>query len=69
MDFRGELSVDYPTCSAPSCTTYRRPREEVLTAGKAVTKDPVLLLGPNATETAFKLEPLADFQNRSYRRS
>jgi CHAT domain-containing protein len=37
-------------------------REEVLTASKAVTKDPVLLLGPNATETAFKSEPLADFK-------
>jgi len=37
-------------------------REEVLTASKAVTKDPVLLLGTNATETAFKSEPLADFK-------
>ena len=37
-------------------------REEVLTASKALTKDPVLLLGPNATETAFKSEPLADFK-------
>jgi len=37
-------------------------REEVLTASKVVTKDPVLLLGPNATETAFKSEPLADFK-------
>src|SRR5205823_11417121 len=37
-------------------------REEVLTASKAVTKDPVLIFGPNATETAFKAEPLADFK-------
>src|SRR6266566_4516032 len=37
-------------------------REEILTASKALTKDPVLLLGPNATETAFKSEPLADFK-------
>jgi len=37
-------------------------REEVLTVSKVVGKDSVLLLGPNATETAFKSEPLADFK-------
>src|SRR5437867_3398764 len=30
LDFRGELSADYPTCSAPSCTTYRRPAKKSL---------------------------------------
>jgi len=33
-------------------------REEVLTAGKAVTKDPVLLLGRTRRKPRFKLEPL-----------
>lgn len=37
-------------------------REEVVTASNIVGKDSVLLLGPNATETAFKSEPLADFK-------
>src|SRR5713101_2279087 len=37
-------------------------REEVLAASKIVGKDSLLLLGPNATETAFKSEPLADFK-------
>jgi CHAT domain-containing protein len=45
-------------------TLYDLPqtREEVLTAGKIVGGDAVLLLGPSATETAFKSEPLADFK-------
>src|SRR6267143_4225047 len=30
LDFRGELSVGYPTCSGPSCTTYRRPAKKSL---------------------------------------
>src|SRR5216684_933640 len=38
-------------------------REEVLAASKIVGKDSLLLLGPNATETAFKSEPLADFKS------
>jgi CHAT domain-containing protein len=37
-------------------------REEILMASKAVSKAPVLLFGPDATETAFKSEPLADFR-------
>ncbi len=37
-------------------------REEVLTASKVVGRDSLLLLGPNATETAFKSAPLADFK-------
>jgi CHAT domain-containing protein len=37
-------------------------RVEVLGIGKIVGKDAVLLLGRDATETAFKLEPLADFK-------
>jgi len=45
-------------------TLYDLPqtREEILAVGKIVGKDSVLLLGPNATETAFKSEPLADFK-------
>jgi CHAT domain-containing protein len=37
-------------------------RVEVLGIGKIVGKDAVLLLGRDATETAFKSEPLADFK-------
>jgi CHAT domain-containing protein len=38
-------------------------RREVVDAGQAVRlPDPVLLLGPNATETAFKHEPLNNFK-------
>ena len=37
-------------------------REEVLSVSKIVGNDGVLLLGPNATETAFKSEPLSDFK-------
>ena len=37
-------------------------REEVLTASSIVGKDSVLLLGPSATESAFKSEPLGDFK-------
>jgi CHAT domain-containing protein len=36
-------------------------REEVLTSGKIFGKSSVLLLGPNATEAAFKAEPLSKF--------
>jgi CHAT domain-containing protein len=45
-------------------TLYDLPqtREEILTVSKIVGKDSVLLLGPGATETAFKSEPLADFK-------
>ncbi|MBZ5700446.1 MAG: CHAT domain-containing protein [Acidobacteriia bacterium] len=45
-------------------TLYDLPqtREEILTVSKIVGKDSVLLLGPSATETAFKSEPLADFK-------
>src|SRR5208283_3294136 len=45
-------------------TLYDLPqtREEVLTASKILGGDAVLLLGPSATETAFKSEPLADFK-------
>jgi len=45
-------------------TLYDLPqtREEVLTASKIVGNDSVLLLGPSATETAFKSESLADFK-------
>jgi CHAT domain-containing protein len=37
-------------------------REEIIEASKIVGKDQVLLLGSNATETAFKSEPLSDFK-------
>jgi CHAT domain-containing protein len=37
-------------------------REEVLSVNQIVGNDGVLLLGPNATETAFKSEPLSDFK-------
>lgn len=37
-------------------------REEVLSVSKIVGNDGVLLLGPKATETAFKSEPLSDFK-------
>jgi CHAT domain-containing protein len=45
-------------------TLYDLPktREEVLAASNIVGKDSVLLLGSNATETAFKAEPLPDFK-------
>jgi len=45
-------------------TLYDLPatREEVLAASKTIGPDSVILLGPNATETAFKAEPLADFK-------
>jgi CHAT domain-containing protein len=45
-------------------TLYDLPetREEVLTASKTIGSGTVILLGPNATETAFKAEPLADFK-------
>lgn len=45
-------------------TLYDLPqtREEVLTVSKIVSKDSVLLLGPTATETAFKAQPLKDFK-------
>lgn len=45
-------------------TLYDLPqtREEVLSASKTIGPDSVLLLGQNATETAFKAEPLADFK-------
>ncbi len=37
-------------------------REEVIQVSRIVSKDGVMLLGPNATESAFKSEPLADFK-------
>jgi len=45
-------------------TLYDLPetREEVIAASKIIGSDSVILLGPNATETAFKAEPLADFK-------
>lgn len=45
-------------------TLYDLPetREEVLTASKTIGPDSVILLGQNATETAFKARPLADFK-------
>jgi CHAT domain-containing protein len=45
-------------------TLYDLPetRQEVLTASKTIGPDSVILLGSNATETAFKAEPLADFK-------
>lgn len=45
-------------------TLYDLPetREEVLTASKTIGPGSVTLLGANATETAFKAEPLADFK-------
>jgi len=45
-------------------TLYDLPqtREEILTVSKIVSKDSVLLLGPAATETAFKAQPLKDFK-------
>jgi CHAT domain-containing protein len=39
-----------------------RTRGEILTAGKAIGPDSVTLIGPDATETAFKAEPLVDFR-------
>src|SRR5882724_10995878 len=36
-------------------------REEVLSVSRIVGNDGILLLGPKATETAFKSEPLSDF--------
>src|SRR6267378_4220643 len=45
-------------------TLYDLPqtREEILSVSKIVGNDGVLLLGPTATETAFKSEPLSDFK-------
>jgi CHAT domain-containing protein len=45
-------------------TLYDLPqtREEVLSVSKIVSKDPVLLLGQAATETAFKAQSLNDFK-------
>src|SRR5713101_4618957 len=37
-------------------------REEVLSVSHIVGNDGVVLLGPNASETAFKSEPLSDFK-------
>jgi CHAT domain-containing protein len=37
-------------------------REEVLAASKTIGTDSVVLLGRDATETAFKAQPLADFK-------
>jgi CHAT domain-containing protein len=37
-------------------------REEIIEVSKIVGKEEVLLLGSNATETAFKSEPLSDFK-------
>ena len=37
-------------------------REEILAAGKTIGPDSIILLGPDATETAFKAEPLVDFR-------
>src|SRR5439155_1985537 len=37
-------------------------REEIIEVSKIVGKDDVVLLGSNATETAFKSEPLPDFK-------
>ena len=45
-------------------TLYDLPetRDEILSASKILGPDSVTLLGPKATETAFKAEPLADFK-------
>lgn len=45
-------------------TLYDLPetREEIINASKTIGPDSVLLLGQNATETAFKAEPLAGFK-------
>jgi len=37
-------------------------REEILTVSKTIGPDSVTLIGANATETAFKTEPLVDFR-------
>ena len=37
-------------------------RQEVLSIGNAVGKDAVLLLGPDATESGFKSQPLGEFK-------
>src|SRR5205807_1363702 len=39
-----------------------RTRGEILAAGKTIGPDSVTLIGPAATETAFKAEPLMDFR-------
>ena len=44
------------------CYDLPQTREEVLELGKILGNDAVLLLGSDATETAFKSKPLEDFK-------
>jgi len=59
-----EQSLERDFSDMFGATLYDLPqtREEILAVNKIVGKDSVLLLGPSATETAFKSEPLADFK-------
>jgi CHAT domain-containing protein len=60
--FRRRLERDLSDAFGATLYDLPETREEVLTASKTIGPDSVTLLGPNATETAFKAEPLADFK-------
>lgn len=60
--FRGRLERDFSDEFGTPLYDLPETREEVITASKIIGPDSVTLLGPNATETAFKAEPLADFK-------
>ena len=62
MTKEASIRLCVPSHIAYEVGAGRQRTVRVLTASKVVTKDPVLLLGPSAAETAFKSEPLADFK-------
>ena len=60
--FQRRLERDFSDAFGTPLYDLPETREEVLTASKIIGPDSVTLLGQNATETAFKAEPLADFK-------
>jgi CHAT domain-containing protein len=60
--FQRRLERDLSDAFGVSLYDLPATREEVLAASKAIGQNSVTLLGSNATETAFKAQPLADFR-------
>lgn len=60
--FQRRLERDLSDAFGTTLYDLPQTREEVLTASKTMGPDSVVLLGPGATETAFKAEPLANFR-------
>jgi CHAT domain-containing protein len=60
--FQRRLERDLADAFGTALYDLPQTREEVLRASKTIGPDSVTLLGQNATETAFKAQPLAEFK-------